>query len=142
MVAPLTVGAGWTVGPGWTLGPSNPTGNGFITYTEMDPPVVPGNQLEDGTATVNDPIGFTINDGGATGVAVIALTNDNIIYYDNLGTGTFTANLGAGSSSNTISVQVVQTPTPGAPGFGNALVFFFDPTATYPLTVNFPIFIY
>ena len=39
---------GWEVGSGWTLGTSNPTGNGFITYTEMDPPVIPGNQLEDG----------------------------------------------------------------------------------------------
>lgn len=132
MVAPLTVtvGAGWTIGPGWTLGPSNPPGNGFITYTEMAPPVVAGVQLQDTTATVNDPIGFTINDGGVTGVAVTNLTTENQTFFDNQGTGVFTATFGAGSTYTTATVNIVQTSGP--------LVFFIDPGLSYPATFNYP----
>jgi hypothetical protein len=105
---------------------------GAINYLEMGPPIIPGNQLEDGTATVNEPIGFTINDSGATGVGVPNLTNDNGTYFSNLGTGSFTATFGPGSTH--ASAEVVITSV-GA----NHVVFYIDSGVSYPFTVNFPI---
>ena len=66
MVAPLTVAAGWTIGPGWSIGTGTGGGgiagvDGCVGYDQMPGPVVAGYGIEDGTATVNNPIGFTIN---------------------------------------------------------------------------------
>lgn len=133
----VEIGPGCTVGPGWLIGGDGvaPAGTGAITYAQMPGPVQPTVQLQDGSATVNDPVGFTINDSASTGVAVTALTNDNITYFDNLGPGTYTATLGAGSTYNTIVVNVVTVPSDGS--FAQ-LVWFFDPAETYPATFNYP----
>lgn len=131
MVAPIQIGAGIEIGAGINVGQGAailPTGS--ITFAEMAPPVVAGVQLQDTSATVNDPIGFTINDGGVTGVAVTNLTTENQTFFDNQGTGFFTATFGAGSTYTTATVNIVQTSGP--------LVFFFDPGLTYPATFNYP----
>lgn len=134
MVAPLRIEGGITVEGGITIGASSntPPATGSITNIEMDPPVIPGNQLEDFTATVNDPIGFTINNSSTTGVAVSALTSNNITYFNNLGTGIHTATLGAGSTHATISVNITTLPSSGQ------LVFFFANNVSYPATFNYP----
>jgi hypothetical protein len=138
MVAPIQIGAGITFGAGISVGTgSAPSGDGAITYLEMSPPIVPGQQLEDSTATVNAPTGFTINltppeNPGNTGVAVTALTANNIAYYTNLGNGYFTATYGPGSTYGTSQVQIVDLT-------GSAFTFFIDPGLTYPATFNFPI---
>ena len=110
-------------------GPAPITG-GTITYLEMNPPVIAGNQLEDVTATINDPVGFTINDSGNTGVAVGNLTPSNDTFFSNQGLGTFMASFGPGSTHATASVQITQT--------GGLLVFFIDDTIGYPATFNYP----
>jgi hypothetical protein len=131
MVAPIQIGPGINIGAGVNVGAgAAPITGGTITYLEMDPPVVAGNQLQDTTATVNDPIGFTINDGGTTGVAVINLTVENQTFFDNQGTGFFTATFGAGSTYATATVNIVQASGP--------LIFFVDPGLTYPATFNYP----
>jgi len=105
---------------------------GTINYLEMDPPIIPGDQLEDGTATINEPVGFTINDSGATGVAITNLTNDNNTYFSNLGTGYFTATFGPGSTHASAQVEITHAS-------GGYLVFYIDSGVSYPFTVNFPI---
>jgi hypothetical protein len=104
---------------------------GAITYLEMNPPFVLNNQLEDATATFNEPIGFTINDSGNTGVAVAKLTDDNKTYFSNLGTGYFTATFGPSSTHASAQVEITQV--------GEYLIFFIDSGVSYPFTVNFPI---
>jgi len=136
MVSPLQIGAGITFGPGISVGSIPPSGGG-ITYAEMAPPIVPGQQLEDTSATVNAPTGFTINltppeNPGNTGIAVTALSVDNQTYYNNLGTGYFTATYGPGSTYTTSSVQITNIT-------GSNMTFFIDPGLTYPATFNFPI---
>lgn len=105
--------------------------NGLITFEEMGPPIIPGNQTEDNTATINGTTGITINDSTNTGIAVPNLTSENQTYYSTLSVpGTYTATLGPGSSYATVSVDVVESV--------GTLVFFIDPTLTYPLTINYP----
>jgi hypothetical protein len=131
MTAPLTIGQGITVGGGITIGTgSAPITSGTITYLEMNPPVVAGQQLEDSSATVNDPTGFTINNGTKTGVAVANLTAGNQTFFTNQGIGYFAASFGPGSTHGTATVHVTQTT--------GALVFFIDPGLTYPATFNYP----
>jgi hypothetical protein len=129
-----TIQGGITINGGFTLGSSSRSyssgSNGTIGYTEFNPPFIPYQQLEDVTATFHEPVGFTINDSGATGIAVTALTSANQTYYNNLGTGIFTATFGAGSTHHTASVVVTAT----AP-----LTFFVDPGVSYPFRINFPI---
>jgi len=135
--ANIQFGAGVTIGAGVAAGAGTPpAGAGSITYAEMPGPVVAGYALQDTSATVNDPIGFTINNGATTGVAVQALSSDNINYFNNLGVGNFTATLGAGSTYHTIAVQVVTIPRDGS--FAG-LVFFFAGNHSYPATFNYPI---
>lgn len=110
-----------------------PVGLGAITYDQMPPPVVPGTNLQDNTATVNGSVGFTINNSTATGVAVAGLTANNVTYYNNLGTGIFDATLGPGSTYATIAVNINQIPSSGQ------LVFFFSNAVAYPATFNYPI---
>jgi hypothetical protein len=132
-----TITGGITINGGFTLGASSGSyssgSNGAIGYTEFNPPFTAYYQLEDGTATFQEPVGFTINDSTATGIAVSALTPANQTYYENLGTGTFTATFGAGSTHHTASVDVVSTPSTGG------LIFFVDPGVSYPFRINFPI---
>ena len=131
MVAPIQIGPGINIGAGVNVGAgAAPITGGTITYLEMGPPVIPGNQLEDSTATVNDPIGFTINNGGATGVAVGNLTPSNNTFFTNQGTGYFAASFGPGSTHATAQVQIT--------GVGGYLIFYIDHTIGYPATFNYP----
>ena len=62
----ITIASGIQVGPGIALGGGSGGGtpgvNNIVGYDEMPPPVTPLGTLEDPTATVNSPTGFTIND--------------------------------------------------------------------------------
>jgi hypothetical protein len=133
----ITIERGITIGGGITIGDGGnaPAGTGSITFAEMPPPVVPTIALQDPTATVNSPTGFTINNGALTGVLVQELSSNNITFFNNLGLGTYTATLGAGSTYPTISVNIANIPS-GNPG--NALVFFFNSAVSYPATFNYP----
>ena len=125
----IQFGPGITLGAGVTAGAAPITG-GTITYLEMNPPVIPGNQLEDGSATVNDPVGFTINSSSATGVAVTALSGPNQTFFTNQGLGYFNASFGPGSTHATALVNITYV--------SGVLVFFIDPSIGYPATFNYP----
>ena len=138
MVAPLTVGAGWEVGPGWVLGSGspapgpNPGVDNVTGYAEMAPPVIPGQQLEDGSATVNGSTGFTINNDTNTGIAISALTASNQAWFSSNYTtvpGFYTCTWGPGSTVSQSQIQVVQT--------GSSFVFFIQ-GQTGPATYNYP----
>jgi hypothetical protein len=127
----IKVGAGIEIGAGINIGAeAAPIVGGTITYLEMNPPVIPGNQLEDPTATVNGSVGFTINNSGNTGVAVGNLTLENDTFFTNQGLGYFAASFGPGSTHSTATVQISQV--------GGFLVFFIDPGIGYPATFNYP----
>jgi hypothetical protein len=131
MVAPIQIGAGINVGAGINIGAgAAPITGGTITYLEMGPPVIPGTQLQDVSATVNGSVGFTINNSAYTGVAISNLTPSNQTFFSNQGTGFYTASFGAGSSYATATVQITQT--------GGPFVFFINPGLTYPATFNYP----
>jgi hypothetical protein len=99
---------------------SNPFGgtagvNNVIGYDEMPPPVTAGGDLEDPTATINSPTGFTINDDTKTGIAFNALTDSNKAFFATYGTGTKTVTWGAGSTVASSTVIVVTNNTSGTP---------------------------
>lgn len=129
----IEIGGGINVGGQITIGGGAPIVGGTITYAQMGPPVVAGYQLEDSTATVNGSVGFTINNGGAGGVAVLNLTPSNITFFDNQGIGYFTASFGPGSSYASATVGIVATSGP--------LIFYIDPGLSYPATFNYPFII-
>ena len=110
MVAPLTIGPGIDIGGGISVGAAggggSPGVNNVTGYDEMPPPVTAGGDLEDPTATINSPIGFTINDDTKTGIAISALSASNQTFFATYGTGTKTVTWGAGSTvaSSTIIV--------------------------------------
>jgi hypothetical protein len=131
MVAPIQIGAGIEIGAGINVGAgAAPIVGGTITYLEMGPPVIPGNQLEDPTATVNGSVGFIINDLTKTGVAVSNLTPSNGTFFSNQGLGYFAASFGPGSTHATATVQITNV--------SGGLVFFIDPGIGYPATFNYP----
>lgn len=134
IISGATFSGGSTIGAGTASG----GGSGTITYAEFNPPIIPGTQLEDGTATINGSIGFTINDSGATGIAVPNLSPSNATFFSTQGTGTFTATFGAGSTHTTASVNIVSTDG-GGPGHPGGIVFYIDDTLSYPAIFNFPI---
>ena len=138
MVAPLNIGPGINIGGGINIGAGSAGGtpgvNNVTGYSEMGPPVIPGNQLQDGTATVNGSVGFTINDDTNTGVAIGNLTVSNQNWFNaNYTTGNYyTCTWGPGSTvpSSSILVQTVGT-----------LVFFIQgqygaATYNYPFTFS------
>lgn len=130
----ISIEAGWTVGPGWTLGSGGsvptPGINNVTGYLEMNPPVIPGNQLEDGTATVNDPTGFTINNDLNTGVLIGNLSASNQTFFATYGTGTKTCNWGPGSTVSASTINVVSNS-------GSTIVFFIQ-GQTGAATYNYP----
>lgn len=134
---PIVVESGITVGPGISIGAGSGPGpspgtNSVFGYAEMSPPVVPTNQLEDPTATVNGSVGFTINNNTLTGVAVPALTVSNQNWIANNYTvvpGTYTCSWGPGSTVASSSINVVQTSP--------ALVFYIQGQSG-PATYNYP----
>lgn len=137
----ITLGSGITLGAGMTLGAGGPgptPGTNNVTgYAEMNPPVIPGNQLEDGTATINGSTGFTINDDGSTGIAISGLTLSNVNWFQANYTSvpsTHTVTWGPGSTVASSSIFVVQVPG-GWPG--GTLVFYVQ-GQTGPATYNYP----
>jgi len=132
----IRVEGGISIGGGINIGASGygPIGvNNVTQYAEMAPPVVPGSQLEDGSATVNGSIGFTINDDTATGIGIPALSPSNQAWFNtNYPTipGTYTCTWGPGSTVASSSIYVTQNS-------GGVLVFFVD-GQTGPATYNYP----
>ena len=135
----ITLGAGIALGagtPGPGPGPS-PGTNNVVGYNQMSPPVTAGGQLEDGTATINGSTGFTINDDGATGIAIPGLTSSNVTWLVANYTvvpGFYNVTWGPGSTVASSSIQVVQVPAswPGGP-----LVFYIQ-GQTGAATYNYP----
>lgn len=113
---------------GPTPGVDNVTG-----FDQMDPPLVIGNQLEDVTATFNDPIGFTINDDQATGILLLSLTQSNIDWFNANFTvpGTYTCTWGPGSTVASSLIDVILFEPE------NARIGF-RPQQTGPATYNYP----
>lgn len=118
-------------------GGGGPTGtNNVVGFTEMNPPVIAGQQLQDPTATINDPVGFTINDDTLTGVAIGGLTASNQNWFTaNYTTvpGFYTCAWGPGSTVASSPIQVVNV--------GASLVFFIQAqsgaaTYNYPFTFS------
>lgn len=139
MVAPvnLSIGPGWSIGSGWALGSGSGGGGGGVTnvigYAEMPPPVTAGGTLEDPTATINSPTGFTINDDTKTGVAINGLTASNQAFFATYGTGTKTCTWGPGSTVASSTIIVVTNDPSGFP----KLVFDIQ-GQTGPATYNYP----
>lgn len=129
---------GVTISNGSSTPPTS-SGSGVITYTDMGPPIIPGNQLEDNTATINGSTGFTINIDMATGVAISNLSASNQTFFNNLGLGTHNITFGAGSTVASSTVQIVNTPNgAGGGGPGGSFLVFFIQGQTGPATYNFP----
>jgi hypothetical protein len=128
----IQIGGGITVGGGIQIGTSGGTPgiNNITGYLEMDPPVIPGNQLEDGTATINGTTGFTINDDTATGVAITALSPSNQAWFASYGTGTKTITWGPGSTVASSTINLVTNS-------GATLVFYIQ-GQTGAATYNYP----
>ena len=143
MVAPLTLHKGLTIGKGITFGAGTGGGgggygtagiDGAVGYTEINGPVIAGNQTEDPTATINNPVGFTINDASKTGVAINALSASNQAFFATYGTGTKTCTWGPGSTVASSTINVVTNS-------GSQLVFFIQgqsgaATYNYPFTFS------
>lgn len=115
-------------------GGGGPTGtNNVVGYTELNPPVIAGEQLEDSTATVNGSVGFTINDDTNTGVAIEALSASNQAWFSANYTsvpGFYTCTWGTGSTVASSTINVVQRG-------GNTLVFYIVGQSG-PATYNYP----
>ena len=143
---PLRIGAGIEVGNGINFG-----GGPFaiITYnsvSDQDPIVQPGFfGPQDVTATLN-PVGvgstgFTINDSGSTGVLIQNLQGADLSFCSNLSDeGYYTLRLGPGSSYEYVTIQVTEVPVniPQPDPDATYMVFYIDPSLTYPLSCNFP----
>ena len=125
----ITIGAGIFMGTG-SGGGGTPGVNNVTGYTEMNPPVIAGTQTEDPTATINNPIGFTINDDTKTGVAITTLSASNQAFFATYGTGTKTCTWGAGSTVASSTINV-------ATNSGSSLVFFIQ-GQTGAATYNYP----
>ena len=120
----IILGAGVSAG-GAVSGILNVTG-----YLEMSPPIIPGNQLEDTSATINGSTGFTIKNDADTGIAIVALSVSNQAFFATYGTGTKTVTWGAGSTVPYSTINVTQNS-------GSVLVFFVQ-GQTGPATYNYP----
>lgn len=130
----ISIGPGINIGAGSGPGPSpSPGVDNVIGYDEMPPPVTAGGDLEDTTATINSPTGFTINNAGATGVAINALTNSNKAFFATYGTGTKTVTWGPGSTVASSTINVITNNPTGFP----QLVFFVVGQSG-PATYNYP----
>lgn len=131
----IVIEGGIDVGPGIMIGsgsgPSPAPGiNNVVGYLEMNPPVIPGQQLEDPTATINGSVGFTINDDTKTGVAIANLSASNQTFFASYGTGLNTVTWGPGSTVASSTVNIVQN-------FGAMIVFYIQ-GQTGAATYNYP----
>ena len=135
----ITIGPGIAIGPGISFsaesgGGGTPGVNNVTGYAEMPPPVTPGVTLEDPSATVNSPTGFTINNDTKTGIAISALSASNQTFFATYGTGLKTVSWGAGSTVASSTVNLVSNA-------GTTLVFFVQgqsgaATYNYPFTFS------
>jgi len=127
----INVGGGISIGAGGGGGGTAGVDN-VIGYLEFSPPIIPGNQTEDPTATVNGTTGITINNQSLTGLAFPGITVSNQNWLANnfvTVPGTYTCAWGPGSTVPSSSINVVQTsPT---------LVFFIQ-GQTGAATYNYP----
>jgi len=134
MVAPgIKIEGGIDIGGGINIGGTGggtPGVNNVVGYTEMPPPVTAGGTLEDPTATINSPTGFTINDNTKTGIAITALSASNQTFFATYGTGTKTCTWGAGSTVASSTINVVTN--------GGATLVFFVAGQTGSATYNYP----
>lgn len=130
----ITFGRGMTVGAGASDSGSYGTAgvNGTIGYSQIPGPIIPGNQIEDSSATINGTVGFTVNtlNGGQTGIAVTNLTASNQAFFTTYGTGTRTVTWGAGSTYASTTVNLVNNTS-------GQLVFYVTGISV-PATFNFP----
>ena len=129
----VTIGPGWTVGAGWSIGgPSGPIAgvDNVVGYNQMPPPVTAGGTVEDPSATINSPIGFTINDSFYVGVSITGLSASNQAWFATYGDGFKTVTWGPGSTvaSSTVEVQVNSGPE----------ITFFIQGQSGPATYNYP----
>jgi len=132
----IDIGPGIDFGPGIGIGgdSSGPLGVNNVTgYNEMPPPVIAGVALQDNTATINSPTGFTINNNTLTGVVINALTASNQTFFATYGTGTKTVTWGAGSTVASSTINVV-TNNP----FSNPQLVFFIQGQSGAATYNYP----
>lgn len=92
-------------------GGGTPGVDNVIGYLEFSPPIIPGNQTEDSTATVNGTTGITINDDSLTGLAFpgITVSNQNWLANNYPTPGTYTCAWGPGSTVASSSINVIQT---------------------------------
>lgn len=114
----------------------NPGVDNVLGYAQMPPPVTAGGTLEDPTATINGSTGFTINDDGATGIAITGLTSSNQTWFTTNYTvvpGTYTCSWGPGSTVASSSITVVTNNPSGSPQF-----VFFVQGQTGAATYNYP----
>ena len=130
----IAIGPGITIGGGIFMGTGSGGGtpgvDNVVGYNEMPPPVTAGGTLEDPTATINSPTGFTINDNTKTGIAITALSASNQAFFATYGTGTKTVTWGAGSAVASSTINVVTNS-------GASLVFFIQ-GQTGAATYNYP----
>ena len=128
----ISVGNGISIGAGGA-GPGPSGTDNVVGYDEMPPPVTAGGTLEDPTATINSPAGFTINNDLQTGVAITGLTVSNQNWFNtNYGVvpGTYSVQWGAGSTVPSSSITVVSLS-------GSTIVFYVQ-GQTGPATYNYP----
>lgn len=136
---PIVIENGIDIGPGISIGSGgagpSPGSNNVVGYSEMNPPVVPGSQLEDAGATVNGSTGFTINNDSLTGVLIPQLTASNQNWFTTNYTvipGNYTCTWGPGSTVASSTINVVSLS-------GTAIVFYIQgqsgaATYNYPFT--------
>jgi hypothetical protein len=143
MATSFKLNSGITLGSGITLTPAGYSGgggygtagiDGAVGYTEINGPVIAGSQIEDPTATINNPVGFTITDSSKTGVAITALSASNQTFFATYGTGTKTVTWGPGSTVASSTIMVVTNSGP-------QLVFYItgqsgSATYNYPFTFS------
>ena len=128
----ITVGSGITIGAGGA-GPGPSGTDNVVGYTEMPPPVTPGGTLEDPTATINSPTGFTINNDLQTGIAITGLTVSNQNWFNaNYPTvpAVHTVTWGPGSTVPSSSINVVS--------LAGAQIVFYVQGQSGPATYNYP----
>jgi len=133
----ITIASGIQVGPGISLGGTGGGGtpgvDNVIGYNEVPPPVTALGTLEDPTATINSPTGFTINDDTKTGIAISGLTASNQAWFAaNYLTmpGTYTCTWGPGSTAASSSITVFQ--------LAGSLLVFRVLGQSGPTTYNYP----
>lgn len=144
MATSFKLNPGITLGSGITLTPAGYSGggggygtagiDGAVGYTEINGPVTAGVQIEDPTATIDNPVGFTINDDTRTGIAFMNLSASNQTFFSTYGTGTKTVNWGSGSTVASSTVNITTN-------LGSQLVIFVQgqsgpATYNYPFTFN------